>query len=135
MSLNHYELTTSENRLSYEFFSDDPRGEIMKVAQFTQLRKLGDIIYNLGFGDYNEESGEVDDLTLKVCRVNCSAFLFIAICLDSHATCDRIHQTLRLQNDQRSKFYFFLVLTYSFLQIGCTANVDYVISFAVYRKF
>jgi hypothetical protein len=65
MSLDRYDLTSSQDRLSYEFFSDGPKGEIKKVVQFTRLKKPGGQIYNLGFGDYNEETGEVDDLTVS----------------------------------------------------------------------
>jgi hypothetical protein len=65
MSLDRYDLTSSEDRLSYEFYSDGPKGEIKKVVQFTKLNKRGDNIYNLGFGDYNEETGDVDDLTVS----------------------------------------------------------------------
>lgn len=65
MSLDRYDLTSSHDRLSYEFYSDGPKGEIKKVVQFTKLKKYGDTIYNLGFGDYNDETSEVDDLTVS----------------------------------------------------------------------
>lgn len=65
MSLDRYDLTSSEDRLSYEFFSDGPKGEIKKVVHFTKLKKHGNNIYTLGFGDYNSETGDVDDLTVS----------------------------------------------------------------------
>jgi|JI102314A2RNA_FD_contig_31_10028412_length_2441_multi_4_in_0_out_0_2 hypothetical protein len=65
MSLDRYDLTSSEDRLTYEFYSDGPKGEIKKVVQFTKLKSLANDIYNLGFGDFNKETGEVDDLTVS----------------------------------------------------------------------
>lgn len=65
MSLDRYDLTSSEDWLSYEFYSDGPKGEIKKVVQFTRLKNRLNDIYNLGFGDFNEETGEVDDLTVS----------------------------------------------------------------------
>lgn len=65
MSLDRYALTSSEDRLSYEFFSDGPKGEIKKVVQYTKLKNQEDNIYNLGFGDYNAETHDIDDLSVS----------------------------------------------------------------------
>jgi len=48
----------------YEFFSEGPNGKIRKVVQFQQI-SVADNIYNLGFGDFNEEIDEVDDLSVS----------------------------------------------------------------------
>jgi hypothetical protein len=65
MSLHPYELTSSEDRLSYEFESDGPNGKIKKIVQFSKLKGYGGKIYNLGFGDYNKATGEINDLTVS----------------------------------------------------------------------
>ncbi|BAU54619.1 DUF6934 family protein [Mucilaginibacter gotjawali] len=48
----------------YEFFSEGPKGRIRKVVQFHQITST-DNIYNLGFGDFNEELGDIDDLSVS----------------------------------------------------------------------
>jgi hypothetical protein len=65
MSFERYNLTASEDRLTYEFYSEGPRGAIKKVVQFSKLKILASNVYNLGFGDLNAETGEVDDLTVS----------------------------------------------------------------------
>jgi len=64
MSLYPYDLISSEDRLSFEFYSDGPKGEIKKVVQYTKLKRP-EIVYNLGFGDFNPETGEIDDLSVS----------------------------------------------------------------------
>lgn len=53
-----YEYRTNNTSLDYEFNSAGPKGIIKKVARFTQI---GINVYNFGFGDLNEETGEIDD--------------------------------------------------------------------------
>lgn len=56
----------SFNKLSeeyyYEFFSEGPKGTIKKVVRFRLIQELPTRMYNLGFGDWNEEKGDVDDM-------------------------------------------------------------------------
>lgn len=42
----------------YEFYSEGPRGRIKKVVLYTEIGKN---LFNLGFGDWNEERQELDD--------------------------------------------------------------------------
>jgi len=58
-----YSFTKEPEIYYYEFFSEGPMGKIRKVVQFQQIPSR-DEIYNLGFGDFNEELGEVDDLSV-----------------------------------------------------------------------
>lgn len=43
----------------FEFYSEGPKGIIKKVVEF-QLTSKEDV-YNLAFGDYNDELGRIDD--------------------------------------------------------------------------
>lgn len=65
MSLAYYELAASTDRLSFEFYSDGPKGIIKKVIQYTRLEMPGLEVYNLGFGDFNESTGKINDLSVS----------------------------------------------------------------------
>jgi hypothetical protein len=65
MSLNPYRLDQSENGLSFEFYSEGPKGRIKKIIHFTKLNISGSVIYNLGFGDYNPSTGKIDDMVVS----------------------------------------------------------------------
>ena len=45
----------------YEFFSEGPKGKIKKVVSYRLIEEFPSRIYNLGFGDWNQEQGDVDD--------------------------------------------------------------------------
>ena len=45
----------------YEFFSKGPKGTVKKVVRYRLLEEFPKRIYNLGFGDWNDERGDVDD--------------------------------------------------------------------------
>jgi hypothetical protein len=55
MQLSSYSFKTNENFQEYEFISTGPRGLIKKVVRFTQI---GAELFNLAFGDLNEETGK-----------------------------------------------------------------------------
>jgi hypothetical protein len=63
MKLPKYQLKSDEKLSSYEFISEGPKGKITKRIQFTQINQ--NEIYNLAFGDINQESGEIDDLVVS----------------------------------------------------------------------
>lgn len=67
LNLNPYDIDTKPNFLNFEFFSEGPNGRIKKIIQFRRVIAPGfpDPIYNLGFGDYNEEEGKMDDLVVS----------------------------------------------------------------------
>jgi len=44
----------------YEFYSEGPKGSIKKVVQF-QLIDETNYVFNLAFGDWEEEKGVLDD--------------------------------------------------------------------------
>src|SRR5258706_7276396 len=67
MNLNIYDLDTKSNFLSFEFYSEGPKGKIKKIVQFRKLlvHNSQNDIYNLAFGDFNEEEGKIDDLVVS----------------------------------------------------------------------
>ncbi len=53
----------SEDQLRiYEFISEGPKGIIKKMVAYTFTGTEN--IYNLGFGDYNEETKRIDDKSI-----------------------------------------------------------------------
>ncbi len=58
MQLPRYKYKTNSAFLDYEFISQGPKGSIKKVIRFTQI-KSG--VFNLGFGDLDEQTGEISD--------------------------------------------------------------------------
>lgn len=58
MQLPRYQYKTNAAFLDYEFVSKGPKGSIKKVVRFTQIDGH---IFNLGFGDLDEETGEISD--------------------------------------------------------------------------
>ena len=53
-----YSVVASEDFLMYLFTSEGPRGRIAKGIIYS---KIGKQLFNLGFGDWNEEFQELDD--------------------------------------------------------------------------
>lgn len=61
MNYEKYEnITTSPDKLEFQFVSAGPKGSIIKIIQFTQT--LHDDIYNLAFGNLKHD-GSIDDET------------------------------------------------------------------------
>ncbi len=61
MNLPIYQYRTNESYLDYEFISEGPKGRIKKVVRFLQI---SDDVYNLGFGDLDEVTGEISDTVI-----------------------------------------------------------------------
>ncbi len=59
MKYPRYEYTTEKELHFFEFESVGIKGRIKKIVQYTEMSL--DNYYNLGFGDYDEETGELDD--------------------------------------------------------------------------
>jgi len=63
MNLDQYPFNTNDNYLDFEFDSDGPNGKIRKVVRFSPKNSNGITYFNLGFGDLNIETGQIDDLS------------------------------------------------------------------------
>ncbi len=62
MHLDRYAFIANTNKahFDYEFESDGPKGVIKKVVRFSEVDDDG--LYNLAFGDLDENTGEISDL-------------------------------------------------------------------------
>lgn len=59
MKYSRYDYSTEGNLFFFEFESIGIKGKIKKIVQYSEMSVKG--FYNLGFGDYNEETKEIDD--------------------------------------------------------------------------
>lgn len=57
-----YPYKTNDSFLDFEFESTGPKGVIRKVARFSEI---GDNVYNFGFGDLIETTGEISDTVVS----------------------------------------------------------------------
>lgn len=60
MNIDKYALKVSENYVSFEFVSEGRNGNIQKKIIFTLIEEPN--IWNLGFGDVDNLTGEINDL-------------------------------------------------------------------------
>lgn len=58
MKYSKYPISFSDDPYEFEFYSEGPNGKIKKVILFTPIGKSK---FNLGFGDWNEETQEIND--------------------------------------------------------------------------
>lgn len=59
MNLPRYNLSSDSQLTTFEFISEGPRGEIIKLVQYSPTNLKN--VFNLAFGDKNRETGEIDD--------------------------------------------------------------------------
>jgi hypothetical protein len=55
-----YVLRIDDNFKTFEFISEGPKGAITKSVQYKEMPTAG--VYNLGFGDVNVLTDEINDL-------------------------------------------------------------------------
>ena len=63
MNLEKYPLEAQATLTVFEFVSEGPNGLIPKLVQFQQINQSN--VYNLAFGNKNEETGAIDDLAVS----------------------------------------------------------------------
>ena len=63
MKLPRYQLASGDNLTTFEFISEGPRGEIVKLIQFTKTNYKD--VFNLAFGDKNKKTGRLDDKVIS----------------------------------------------------------------------
>ncbi len=81
MSFERYSVASSEDGLSFEFYSDGPNGLIKKIIYFRKLEADFEV-YNLGFGDYNKATRKIDDLSVSNNRDRDKILATVAISVD-----------------------------------------------------
>jgi len=59
MKYDRYDFIVGDSFMFYEFESDGPKGKVTKLIHYTEMELKG--FYNLGFGDKDHKSGEIDD--------------------------------------------------------------------------
>jgi hypothetical protein len=59
MNLDRYPLKAEQSLMVFEFISEGPKGNITKIVQYSETNLKG--FYNLGFGDKDENSGDIND--------------------------------------------------------------------------
>ena len=59
-----YDYISNKEHLDYEFYSVGPKGKIKKIVRFTMIESNGLQFYNLGFGDWNEETEAINDFAV-----------------------------------------------------------------------
>lgn len=53
---------TEDHFTIFEFFSEGPKGRIAKMVEYTETATKG--VYNLAFGDYDETTKTINDLSV-----------------------------------------------------------------------
>jgi len=64
VNLEKYDIETEVNSTYFEYISKGSQGSIFKVVKYTKIFEDQDI-YNLGFGDKNLTTGELDDKVIS----------------------------------------------------------------------
>ena len=62
MLKERYEIETSSDAQIFEFISIGPKGKVTKIVRYTEINVKG--YYNLGFGDKDQVTGFISDLTV-----------------------------------------------------------------------
>lgn len=62
MNLEKYSFRINPENTHYEFYSEGPKGKIKKVILYTLMPVEAAHVFNLGFGDWDEEKHSIDDL-------------------------------------------------------------------------
>lgn len=64
MNIEGYRILISDTFLDFEFDSDGPKGKVRKVVRYSPQNANGVTYFNLGFGDLNMTTGQIDDLAI-----------------------------------------------------------------------
>ena len=62
MNKPKYLYKTEDKFTIYEFVSEGPKGSIKKMVEYTETATEN--VYNLGFGDYDEKTNSINDLSV-----------------------------------------------------------------------
>jgi hypothetical protein len=65
MNLVAYPFIKRPESRYYEFFSEGPNGIIKKVVEYYRFGELKAEVFNLAFGDWNEDNQRINDLSVS----------------------------------------------------------------------
>jgi hypothetical protein len=65
MEWERYDIEEGGDGLTYDFYSDGPKGRIRKAIKFQHWPEMGHNVYNLSFGDYDEATDRILDNTVS----------------------------------------------------------------------
>jgi len=63
MQLETYPFTKHPESHYYEFYSEGPKGNIKKVVEYYRFPELGAEVFNLAFGDWDEDNHHINDFS------------------------------------------------------------------------
>jgi len=63
MKLPKYQLRAEKSMLVFEFISEGPKGQILKLVKFSETNLKG--FFNLSFGDKDKNTGEINDKVIS----------------------------------------------------------------------
>lgn len=63
MNLERYEFKSAKSLFEYEFVSEGPKGNITKKVRFYPRKEFGYLVFELGFGDWDDSKKQIDDLS------------------------------------------------------------------------
>ena len=64
MNLERYDYERKRTYKEYFFYSEGPKGRVLKVVRFDLIYAYPHSYYNLVFGDWNKERSEIDDISV-----------------------------------------------------------------------
>ena len=64
MELETYDIKAWD-KYSYTFYSEGPNGRIKKGINFQRMEEIGINVFNLAFGDVDESTGRINDLSIS----------------------------------------------------------------------
>lgn len=122
MNQPHYELHATSNRLQFEFISEGVKGFILKRIEYTCIESLD--FWNLGFGDYNPNTQQIDDQTISDNGDGRKVLATVVFSLQEFMT---MHPYATVfftgSTDQRTKVYGWAISKY-WLDISADFRVD-----------
>jgi len=65
MEQEKYDIQKEEGSFRYWFYSEGPKGKILKAVQFQYTPEWGRNVFNLAFGDWDESTGWLDDRAIS----------------------------------------------------------------------
>ena len=65
MKIATYSFVRRPESYYYEFYSEGPNGRIKKVVEYFRLEEWEAEVFNLAFGDWDEENNRINDLSIS----------------------------------------------------------------------